>query len=156
MISKVSVPGVTFDWEIPGQEEAFRLYRAHVEGPIVKEAPSEPHNLDTGQKRCLKELNRGFHAFDPSANPFALQAWRHLLQPVNVRLLKQTHDTVATTFKNGSHKGQSVMQLAERLPRGCLSKQRPVQSRLEVEAHPPQDQVQLQVEAAPIQETSHA
>ena len=50
---------------------------------------------------------------------------------------------------------QQMVPASPKLKPQTLSKQRPVQSRLEVEAHPPQDHLQLQVEveAAP---TSHA
>ena len=52
---------------------------------------------------------------DPSQRPEAREEWQHLARRWPIASLKQTHDSVATTFAHGGHKGQLVTDTSHRL-----------------------------------------
>lgn len=72
------------------------------------------------RQNLVRRMMKGVYDYDPAQNPRALDDWRHLLQPVAVDSLKQTHDTVRKTFQHGPHKGENVMELCGKLLSGTV------------------------------------
>jgi len=101
-------------WELVNDlpETSMGLYR--------DDSDSEPdlQCLTSQQRKHIKNLLPGASKHDPAQNPQALRDCKHLLRKVDVRLLRQSHDTVSSVFSHGPHKGEPVDNLLADLHKG--------------------------------------
>jgi len=63
----------------------------------------------------LRRLSKGVGRYDPAVNPGAEHKWRHSIEGLDVKTLKQTHDVVSETFAHGPHRGKPVEGLTREL-----------------------------------------
>jgi len=102
-------------------EDAARLYYAHLSGTKLEENDTpRQHNLDSAQQRRVREMleTGNFTSYDPAVNEDAWHQSPSLQQLCDVSDILHTHDTVASCFRNGPHRGESVQDLTDKLLRG--------------------------------------
>eukprot|EP00404_Azadinium_spinosum_P044780 CAMPEP_0180810502 /NCGR_PEP_ID=MMETSP1038_2-20121128/64919_1 /TAXON_ID=632150 /ORGANISM="Azadinium spinosum, Strain 3D9" /LENGTH=154 /DNA_ID=CAMNT_0022851797 /DNA_START=29 /DNA_END=490 /DNA_ORIENTATION=+ len=68
-------------------------------------------------KRFLK-AGTDWKRLDPSQDNTAIKEWQDLIHDCDIRDLRNTHSTIATTFRNGMHRGQDVKGLVRDLVDG--------------------------------------
>ena len=136
--------GITLE-ETAAVEDVLTMISHNIKQALVKEEPAEHSHVkreivdegstladtpqssqvacnvqqpSTQQLKFIRTLARGAGRFDPAQNPDAWRQWQHLAQDVEVSKVKFTHGEVSRKFLHGSHKGQSVDDLAKRLGQG--------------------------------------
>ncbi|CAE8593033.1 unnamed protein product [Polarella glacialis] len=70
------------------------------------------------QELIMKKTMMESWQFDPSRSAESLRFQKHLLQSVDVRQLRSTHEQISRTFRHGPHKGQLVSDLTQQLLAG--------------------------------------
>ena len=95
------------------------------EEPEGVQQPVVPSSTTSQQHHVIRALARGSRMYDPAQNPRAVRDWSHLIQAVDVKELRHTHDRISRCFKHGPHAGQRVQDLTaqlENVPRNQISR----------------------------------
>lgn len=134
VLSGIRVRGVTVT-DLPESTlfSVLALVKDDIVKDLVKEEPIErignichsgtrPHRVDSQQRQLMRHMMRSASRFDPAQDPSALGRWSHLLEDLDVSLLRQTHDCIGSRFAHGPHKGERVMALVPKLEAGLPTK----------------------------------